>query len=111
METNGSYNGAAALGSPVHNASERNKAMNSRVDSYFESLPENVADARGKRGNGGWGTLGRADEADADVEVRRGSASTTSSGSAPRVEAVADKASSAWRRAKTKSKDMTSFFR
>jgi hypothetical protein len=97
------------LGSPVFSAGERNKALNSRVDTYFEAQPENLMEARGKRtSNSGWGALPRADETELGCD-RRGSESTNSSDSAAR-DAVAGKAAKAWRAARRKSKDMTSSF-
>jgi hypothetical protein len=104
---------AALAGSPVHAASERNRAMNSRVESYFVALPEEVSEARNKRQSTATPTWANwAVPVEEDESVRRGSDSTTSSTSAKiAAEAVAGKAGKAWKTAKRRSRDLTGFFR
>jgi hypothetical protein len=101
---------SAALGSPVFSAGERNKAINSRVDAYFESHPDVMLEARTKRSNNnGWG-LPRADESEEMFE-RRGSNSTSSSGTI-RADAPAKRTSKGWlKSAKRKSGQIGNFFR
>lgn len=104
------YNGSAALGSPVFSASEKNKAINSRMDQYFEAQPENLMEARSKRmsTNTSWGGLPKAEDVEEGLD-RRGSESTNSSNSAARDVAVG-KAAKAWRAARKRSKGVTSSF-
>jgi hypothetical protein len=101
---------SVSAGSPVFSASERNKAMNQRVDSYFAALPETIAENQGKRP----GTVALANwsipvEDIKEESSRRGSASTSSSG--VKAEFVTEKAGRAWQMTKRKSKDITNFFR
>lgn len=108
----------AALGSPVYAASERNRAMNQRVHSYFETVPGNVIDTQQtRRTSATWGSTGsRSPMAmgiaeDSAEDIRRGSNSTNSSASQnSKVTAIA-KTGSAWKKAKRRSQDVTKFFR
>ncbi|KIW08037.1 uncharacterized protein PV09_00981 [Verruconis gallopava] len=102
----------AALGSPVFSAGEKNKALNSRVDTYFESQPENLLEARSRRTlNSGWGGLPRADETEEEKKFDRRSSESTNSSNTVLRDAVGSKAAKAWRAARRRSKDVTSFFR
>jgi hypothetical protein len=115
-DSNKSYSGQTALGSPVFAASERNRAMNQRVDSYFVAVPENVVDTQTRRTStsGGWAMGSWSPTAENIVEdnedIRRGSNSTSSSLSAS-SKAVTAKAGSAWKKAKRRSQDLSKFFR
>lgn len=104
----------AALGSPVHAASERNRAMNQRVDNYFVAPPENVIDTQQtRRTSSGWGNWSPMAEGIAEhpvEDVRRGSNSTSSSQSQS-SKVKAEKGSSAWKKAKRRSQGVTQFFR
>jgi hypothetical protein len=86
--------------------SERNRAMNQRVDAYFVALPETIAENQGRKSSSTW--ISPTEEAE-DEDIRRGSGSTSSSGA--RGEHVAEKASKVWQTAKRRSRDFTSFFR
>ncbi|QDS75228.1 hypothetical protein FKW77_000354 [Venturia effusa] len=107
----------AALGSPVYAASERNRAMNQRVDNYFVAVPENIGDTQQtRRVSSGWGSIGSWSPMAEGIaehpiqDLRRGSISTSSSQSQiPKVRA--EKSSSAWKKAKRRSQDFTKFFR
>jgi len=98
-----------ALGSPVFSAGERNKAINSRVDAYFNAHPEVIAEARSKRtGNSGFG-LPRADETEEMFE-RRGSSSTNSSTTIGPT--ATSRAAKTWlKAARRKSSQVSSMFR
>jgi hypothetical protein len=102
----------SAAGSPVYYAGEKNRAMNQRVDSYFVQLPETIAETQQKRpGTSGtaWGNWAVATpEGSVGGDLRRGSASTSSSTS---TKFVAEKAGKAWKTAKRRSRDLTGFFR
>ncbi|TID24805.1 hypothetical protein E6O75_ATG04010 [Venturia nashicola] len=110
----------AALKSPVAATSEKNRAMNQRVDNYVITVPENVIDLRQTRrtSTGGWGRVGRWNFMPEDIhedpveDIRRGSYSTSSSQSqshSPRVKA--QKGPSVWKKAKRRSQDFTQYFR
>jgi hypothetical protein len=93
-------------GSPVHITSERNKAMNQRVDAYFVAPPETIAETLSRKSSSTSATP--AEEVE-DENVRRASGSTSSSGA--RGDHVAEKAGKVWQSAKRRSRDFTSFFR
>lgn len=107
----------AALGSPVYAASERNRAMNQRVDNYFVAVPENIIDTQQtRRTSSGWGSIGGWSPMAEGIaehpvqDLRRGSGSTSSSQSQG-SKVKAEKGSSAWKKAKRRSQDLTNFFR
>lgn len=104
------FNGIPAPTSPVSSTGERNKALNSRVDTYFESHPEPMVEARSRRSvYNSWG-LPRADEAEEALE-RRASSSTNSSATIGR-DTAAGRAAKTWLKvARRKSSQVTSLFR
>jgi hypothetical protein len=115
-DSSGSYSDQNVLGSPVYVASERNKAMNQRVESYFVAVPENVMDTQMRKPStsAGWG-MGSWSPTSEDIiedneDIRRGSNSTSSSRSG-HSRAVVSKAGSAWEKAKRRSQDLTKLFR
>lgn len=116
----------AALKSPVYAASEKNRAMNQRIDNYVITVPENVIDIRqtseirsSRRRSGGWGSMGSWGSmaegipehpiAERPVEdVRRGSYSTSSSQSQS-SKVKTEKGPSVWKKAKRRSQDFTKY--
>jgi len=108
----------SALGSPVYVASERNRAMNQRVDSYFVALPESVMETQGKAASQGanmWGTGSwspNMENVQEEEASRRGSNSTASCSSAnASAKVVTARAESAWKKAKRRSQDLSKLFR
>ncbi|KAE9985644.1 hypothetical protein BLS_006727 [Venturia inaequalis] len=107
----------AALKTPVNAASEKNRAMNQRIDNYVITVPDNVIDSRQtRRRSSGWGSMGSWNSVAEGIpehpvqDLRRGSYSTGSSQSQS-SNVKAEKSPSVWKKAKRRSQDFTKYFR